>query len=358
MILNNAWLKTNRYHVLVWLLFILYETWVVGMLSAAFGNPMAYIAHYLAIIFFFYFHANVAMPWAFKTNKNAFWKLPIVIIIQLFFYLSLHYIADIILLLTQSIVQPKDGLINSMFILRNIYRGIYFLGFSTGYYFTRTYINERKKTAELERERLTGIIKQQQIEQQLAIMQNAFLKAQINPHFLFNTLDFVYYHTNLHSPIAGEAIIRLSQMMRFAIDSDKMGEFISLGDEIEQVENLIYLHEIRKKDQPCISFSYDEEVKSIEIIPLVLLTLVENIFKHGDLSEPNDMALISVSVKNKVLYIKTDNLINQNKSLNSNYSGLKNIKERLHYAYGDQANFTYTTDNRNHFLIDLTIKLS
>ncbi|WP_165501733.1 sensor histidine kinase [Pedobacter frigiditerrae] len=231
------------------------------------------------------------------------------------------------------------------------------MGFSTGYYYLKTYLKERKRAENLEKERLEKIIQQQKIEQELVIAQNAFLKAQINPHFLFNTLDFIYHNVNKYSETAGDAVIKLAQMMRFAIDSNEMEQTIYLAYEIEQVENLLYLYQIRKNNDLNIHFAYTDEVKQFRLIPLVVLTLVENIFKHGDISNAEDIAFVNLEVKNDLLIIQAVNLINVNKIKGSNNSGLNNIQKRLNYAYGDKIIFQYQVIS-NHFKVDIKIPIS
>lgn len=353
---NNKlkWFANNKGHILVWAVFITYEIIFIGILYN-FSNPITYILHYAVNILFFYVHADWAMAWATKDKSNAIWKLPLIIAILQCIYVLLHFEADKLLIFTKFIKWKGPYDLTSIFWLKNLYRGFFFLGLSTGYYYIKTFLKERRKTEELERERLNNIILQQRIEQDLVQAQNAFLKAQINPHFLFNTLDFVYHHVNAHSPVAGDAIIRLAQMMRYAIDSEQVN--VKLGDEIEQVENLLYLNQVRKDKKLNLEFDYTENVKGLHLIPLVLLTLVENIFKHGDLSDPSHRAQINIAVVEDTFYLETDNLINAKASNISNNSGLLNIKKRLEYTYGEATDFTYGRED-DHFVVRLFIPLA
>lgn len=349
------WFSKNKVHILVWVIFILYETVVVGLMMNRYSHPLTYILHYIVIVVFFYVHADIVMGWATKDKIGAIWKLPVFAALQIGLYILLHYWTDLFLIYIKTIKWNGAYKLDTAFFLKNLYRGIYFMGFSTGYYYIKTFLKERRKTEELERERLNNIILQQRIEQELVQAQNAFLKAQINPHFLFNTLDFVYHHVNAHSPLAGDAIIRLSQMMRYAIDSEQVN--VKLGDEIEQVENLLYLNQIRKDKKLNLEFDYTESVKELQLIPLVLLTLVENIFKHGDLSDPAHQAQINIAVVEDTFYLETDNLINAKASNISNNSGLLNIKKRLEYTYGAETDFTYGKED-SHFVVRLFIPLA
>lgn len=330
-----------------------YESLSIGLFFSDYKSPLIYISHYLVVFLLFYFHGDFVLPTARKNKQTAKYLLVFFVIAELVIYIALQYLVTIILAAIElTVLSGKE--FNITFVLRNMYRGILFMGFSTGYYFLSTYLLERKKTEELEKERLEKIIQQQNIEQELIIAQNAFLKAQINPHFLFNTLNFVYHKVNDTSKTAGEAIIKLAEMMRFSIDSDQMGTTIRLIDELQQVENLLYLNQIRRNEDLNVHLEYAEEVKNLQLIPLLVLTLVENIFKHGDLSDPEEIAYISLNLNNGALQIRTRNVVNQSKVKNSTQSGLNNIKKRLHYHYGNEVHF----NNRiveNYFEVEINI---
>jgi len=346
--------KNYKVHLVVWLIFILYETVVIGLVYGIFGKPVTYIAHYLLIIVLFYLHAHLFLPWALKTSKNIVWRLPLILIFELGAFVFVSFFIDK-LLINLNILPNKGSLtLDFQYIMKSVYRITYFFGFATGYYFILRYNNEKKRTNELEKQHLLDIIYQQKSAQELTKAQNSFLKAQINPHFLFNSLDFIYHNIDSVSPVAADAVIILSEMMRYAIDSDKMGDYIYLGDEIDQVNNLLYLNQMRKNHDLGFKIHFDEEVRTIHLIPLVLLTLVENIFKHGNLSQPEYEAIVKIYLSDDHFIVETDNLVNHTSKPGSQ-TGLTNISERLKYAYGNEVKFTYRTDVRNHFVVFLAI---
>lgn len=351
------WILANKIHFVVWFLFIIYEWALVGLMNKLYPHPLVDPLHFLINICFFYVNAHYTLPFFLKKKRGVYLLLP-GLILQIAVYILLHFSLDKILIATEVIQLKKVYVLNWAVVIRNLYRGIYFLGFSTGYYFLRNYIQERKRAEELEQDKLKAIIKHQQMQQELTNAQNAFLKAQINPHFLFNTLDFVYHNVNKHSPMAGEAVARLAEMMRFAIAAGEREQHIRLGDEIEQVENLIFLYQIRKNNGLAISFNYPQEALELKIIPLVLLTLVENVFKHGYLtSNEKDLAEIKLSIDNEVLTITTTNTIGRLQTLMSNKTGLKNVDERLGFAYGKNYAFNHEAKGSK-FLVVLSIPIS
>lgn len=350
------WLYRYRLHVLIWTLYITYEISVAWFALKSYGTAPNYIFHYSLIITIFYLHALVAMPWALRNPLNSFWSVPAVIALQTAIYVLLSFYGDT-LLLKWNIEQQAGALgFTNMYILRNSFRAVYFMCFSTGYYFLLTFNQERRKSEELERQKFNEIISRQKAEQELTRAQNAFLKAQINPHFLFNTLDFIYHNILALSPIAADAIITLAEMMRFAIDADKMGEFILLGDELDQVVNLRYLNQLRKNEETAFKLSYSEEIRDIKFIPLVLLTLTENIFKHGVLGESRE-ATLDVFISDDILQITSSNMSHHRASSRGHQTGLANLEKRLLYAYGDAAVFQHGDDGTGHFRVSIKVPL-
>jgi len=354
----DRWFHRYRLHLLLWVLFIFYESVVVGLLYHVFGNPLTYLVHYSIIVILFYIHADVLLPWALRGKFSLIWRFLPALLIELTGFICLSFFMDILLVKAHILKENGSLVMDFQYILKTLYRDIYFLGFSTGYFFLRRFTQEKLKTTELEKKHLTETISRQQAIQELTKAQNAFLKAQINPHFLFNTLDFVYHNIEAISPDAAEAIVTLADMMRFAIDSDKMGDHIELGDEIEQVNNLLYLAQLRKQHSRAVSLTYDPEVPALRLIPLVVLTLTENMVKHGDLGSPDSPAEIRIYIDNGTLYIATYNLVNKTANHESHHKGLANIAERLRVAYGNEVVFNAGTDASNHFkvLIGIGIK--
>lgn len=343
-----------KVHFLVWAVYMLQETVVIGILFNSFGNPFIYLVHYLVSIFMFYLHSDVVLPFAVADKRKAWLLVPIVVILQLALYVLLHFLASYALF-SIDIGTVDELRLDATFVLRNLYRGLLFMGFATGYYFLSTYLKERTRSEILEQEKLKAIIERQKMQQQLADAQNAFLKAQINPHFLFNTLDFVYHNINQYSPVAGESIVRLAEMMRFAISAGELESTVYLDSEIEQVENLIFLYKVRKAGMLGLEFEYPSECRKMKLIPLVLLTLVENMFKHGLIgSNAEDLAKIQISVSGGWFRIKTVNVIGRHNSALSNRTGLTNVTERMTNAYGKNFRLEYGVRER-FFEVDIRI---
>ena len=349
------WFQKSKIHILVWLVFIVYETVIIGLISGVYGDPLTYLFYYAVNISLFYFHAKVGLPLAIKSNKLVLVKIFFLTLLEIGSYVLVIFLVNV--LLQHASLKAYSTFLNfhQQFSLKALFRCLYFMGFATGYYFLQTYLEEKQRSDELERLSLNNLLQREVAEKELSLARNAFLKAQINPHFLFNTLDFIYQKVDIIDSEASIAVIKLAQMMRFALDTDLKDEFIELGEEIMQVENLIDLNRIRKKNGVNISFNYTQEVLTTKAIPLILLTLGENIFKHGNLSSPDHPATIDLYVNDGLLYVETINLKNQYPPLNSHHSGLENIMKRIQHAYGEAVEFSHYTDERNYFRLKLVL---
>jgi two-component system, LytTR family, sensor kinase len=191
-----------------------------------------------------------------------------------------------------------------------------------------------------------------QLEAQISQANFNFLKSQINPHFLHNTLNFLYAKSLPFSEELSEGILTLSDIMRYALDqgNQKDGK-APLKDEIEHVSNVIKISQLRYSNQLKVNFDVQGNLEGAHIIPFVLITLVENAFKHGDLKNPSYPIDIKLEVKNNRLYFYCRNKKRTGPKQLSTGIGQENIRKRLDLAYGNQYTFTikdepdfYTTE--------------
>jgi len=353
----SGWFKKNATHFLVWSVYMTYEIILVGLVVGKFGYPIAYITHYILIILFFYGFSNYFLPWALSKKQAAIWRVPLMLIVIISVYIFLNFELDRALLIFD--VAPIKAVMKITWNYTNqiILRAVYILGFSTAYYFLYNYVKQRNLNENLEMQRLHLQIEEEKMKRALSKSQNDFLKAQINPHFLFNTLDYVYQNVHFDSPEAGEAIMALSAMMRYAVDANESDEYIRLGDEMEQVDKLIYLYQLRKNMELPIITDFSDEAMEIRFIPLVLMTLVENIFKHGNVADTETGIFISVRIEEENLVLETLNALNIQRNANSTHSGLKNIRQRLQFAYGKDIICQFS-ESAGKFQALITIPLS
>ena len=182
-----------------------------------------------------------------------------------------------------------------------------------------------------------------------------FLKAQINPHFLHNTLNFLYAKSLPYSPELSEGILTLSDIMRYALSegNTKDGKTL-LKDEIEHLRNVIKINQLRFSNQLNVQLDVEGVINGAQIIPFVLITLVENAFKHGDLKSTEHPIVIRLVIVGKKLYFYCRNRKKSGPKELSTGIGLDNIKKRLELAYGAHYEFK-VRDEAEFYTTELTI---
>lgn len=178
-----------------------------------------------------------------------------------------------------------------------------------------------------------------------------FLKAQINPHFLHNTLNFLYAKSLPYSEELSEGILTLSDIMRYALSPSAMKDGkVMLKEEIEHVRNVIKINQLRFSNNLNVSFEVNGVVNGATIIPFILITIVENAFKHGDLKSGEHPISIRLDIGDGGLRFFCRNKKKSGTKELSTGIGLDNIKKQLDLTYGgnyrldirDEAEF-YTT---------------
>lgn len=208
--------------------------------------------------------------------------------------------------------------------------------------------DEKKQRAILEEEKM-----QLEIEKSNANLN--FLKAQINPHFLHNTLNFLYAKSLPYSPELSEGILTLSDIMRYALSEGnlKNGK-AALKDEIEHLRNVIRIHQLRYNNSLHVNFEVNGIVNGTTIIPFVLITIVENAFKHGDLKSTEYPIDIKLTIDRDGLQFYCRNKKKAGPKELSTGIGLDNIKKRLDLAYKDQYRL-HIKDEHELYTTQLTI---
>lgn len=180
-----------------------------------------------------------------------------------------------------------------------------------------------------------------------------YLKMQIHPHFLFNTLNTMYGFALKKADETPEMILKLSNLLDYLLyQVDK--PFVSLSDEIDHIKDYIELEKMRFNDTLHINFETENILADTKIAPMLLLPFLENSFKHGSLKKGNLNVKIKLYCKNKSLFFEIVNTSNAN-GISENGIGLDNIKKRLDLLYKDQ--YTLNINNENG-LFKVNLKLN
>jgi len=200
--------------------------------------------------------------------------------------------------------------------------------------------------------------KRKQMENDKLATELKFLKAQINPHFLFNTLNNLYYLAYSHSANTTEVIAKLSQMMRYMIYDSNYPK-VPLSKEIEYMENYILLERLRLNNEIPIDFVVEGNAENIMVTPLIFITFLENAFKHGvSANTPGSWVKINFLIKQSELIYTVENskLKNALSEKEKSGFGLQNLQRRLDLSYPNNYRLV-TNDLPDRYFVQLNLNL-
>jgi two-component system LytT family sensor kinase len=289
---------------------------------------------------FFYFNAFILIPKLLLPGKI----LPF--ILSLFACIGLIVLIN---LLTAYLFQVFSGHgfhhFHPQIIIGPVFFFVVTFALSTSFKITSEWFRNEKIKKEMENEKLTSEL--------------AFLKSQVNPHFLFNILNNICSLARKKSDDTENAIIKLSHIMRYMLYESK-DEKVSLEKEIEYLQNYIELQRMRISEKVNIRFNIDGNPDSLMIEPMLLIPFVENAFKHG-ISYLEDCT-ISISMKivpGELVFTVENQIIKKGTEEISTESGigLKNVLRRLELLYPAKHDINIE-ENEMKYLVNLTIRFS
>lgn len=206
------------------------------------------------------------------------------------------------------------------------------------------------KTREISRQLLEE--KQKNSEAELA-----WLKNQINPHFLFNTLNNISSLTQIDPDKAQESIAQMSDLLRYALyETNK--KVVPINGEVEFMRNYIELMKLRCNDQTTIETLFDVTDSNYEIAPLLFISIIENAFKHGvSNSKPSHISIqLTQKAENLVFICDNTNYPKGDSDRSGSGIGIENTRRRLQLMYGDNYDWEQLIDDNNIYHVKITIK--
>jgi len=186
-----------------------------------------------------------------------------------------------------------------------------------------------------------------------------YLRHQINPHFLLNTHNNIHFLIEQDPELASRTLLQLSGIMQYML-YECAADAVPLSKELNNLVNYINLEKIRKESTLQVSHNLDTINSSLEVAPLLLISFVENAFKHiSNFKDRENVIAINAEVKDGVLTFSVQNTSDRSNKISSKSSGigLKNVQHRLQLLYPKKHTFTIKEDS-NLFDVFLTIQLS
>jgi LytS/YehU family sensor histidine kinase len=196
----------------------------------------------------------------------------------------------------------------------------------------------------------------QSVEKERAIAELNFLKAQVNPHFLFNSLNSVYGYIDKNNRTARNLLLQFSEMLRYQL-YDCTADRVSIAKEIAYLHNYTLLQQHRKEESLVVQFNADDDWDGYEIAPLLLIVFVENAFKYvSNFEESENKIIISLHHQKNNLDFYVFNTTENNHKNSSGGIGLTNVKRRLDILYPQKHDLIIRKGNDS-FSVQLQIDL-
>jgi len=329
----------NRYlHPLAWLAFLLYYV-SEDIVNDAFDWHGFYLAitYVLSMATCFYFFYPKVWTVAIKEKKP--WTLVFMIPLGVgVFILSRFFLEEVILKWLTGIGNYRDPY-NVDYILDNTFRPISIILLSLVAWLLKLQTEYKANRAILEQEKIAAEL--------------AFLRSQINPHFLFNTLGFIHSRVYSADPEAAEITTELSHVLRKAFSASEETE-TTLREEMEIVESIYGIMKKRFSGKCYVNFEVDETILEKRIEPLLLMPLAENMFKHGDLRSPDLPGRVYIGTEGDELVIRFENKIMPGEPHEGSGIGLRNTRKRLELVYPNHHSMEIQNDS-NRFAVELKI---
>lgn len=352
MILNTSKLYRIQlqYHIIFWLTYFVFNTFRWGSYFNDYGyslktNLLGFPIH-MALC---YLNIFVLMPNLIYKKKYLLYVIAVLsaIFIMVVLKFNLTYI-----LITHNVWPEGPETIDKLslnYTIDMMMGELYVMTFVTAIKITLDFLKEQRRVTDLEKS---------QLETELL-----FLKSQISPHFFFNTLNNIYSLSVEKSNKTPKIVLKLSELMRYMLYETK-GKKQTLENEIMCIQNYLDLERIRNGERLEVDMSISGDIHDKEISPVLLLTFVENAFKHGvNKNTGNVLIDIRFKVKGDFLYFSVSNPMPEFTVHKDNFNkasgiGIENVKKRLELGYNKNDYKLSFKNKKNIFVVKLVIKVT
>lgn len=217
-------------------------------------------------------------------------------------------------------------------ISKELYLGLIFTFISYGYRFIFDWIIIERRTRKLENEKLKADL--------------AMLRYQLNPHFLFNTINDIYYLAIIKSDKTADALLKLSELLRYVLN--EKDDWVPLEKEIIHLKQFVELHHFRFPDEVIkLNIQNSANTSAYQVPPLLFTTFVENAFKHGQPGTAEYPLLIDLSLNETKLFYKVENQIGiETYKDETTGIGKPNLEKRLNLLYPDKHKLSFKENNK------------
>lgn len=346
-------------HITCWALFLLLPVVFspgfgthLGGVPHVFGYPLRFIANNLFLVPFFYFNAYFLVPRLFFAKKNFLYFGAVLLLLVLFLLIPEPERIRLVNVNNLPARFPEADRLRLHERPRTLFVGfraiprifsfclVWLLGTMLQVIDRWRIAEKRSKESELEK-----------VNAELS-----YLKLQINPHFLFNTLNNIYSLASVQSTQTPAAVMKLSEIMRY-VTQDAQADIVPLEKEIQYINNYIELQKMRSNDKLELNFKAEGDFSRNSIAPLLLISFVENAFKYGVSTHEKSHISIHITAERDVLQMRVRNTVfDRPEHAATSSIGMSNTRRRLDLLYPGRHSLTFGKTN-GYYTVDLKMEL-
>ena len=327
-------------HVLGWIIYFLRDIIDYFVEPFDFELTCLSISFYFLIVSTFYLFYNWVWPKFLKPGK--YYRIIPGIIGGLAYFIGGRYlIQEVIFPATLGFGNYYIELDFFFYVDDNWWRAFQIIVYSAVIYLLVDKVNADKKRSSTEKAKSEAEL--------------SFLRSQINPHFLFNMLNYLHTEAYMKDEKLANSILQLSDLLRYSTQkSNHLGA--TLEDEIYHLKNYIELYKKRFGENCYLNYSQAGKPDGQRVEPLLFIPFVENAFKHGVYTDKNVPIVVDININGQKIDFRCSNKVNQQNKDKGSGVGLQNVKQRLELIYPEkhQLNINKTNDT---FTVDLSIQL-
>ena len=342
-------MKISRQHFVFWFFYFWYcflTDFVLEGLTSVLFEVILFLTHNILLFYGFYFCLR---EYSIETKKKKITGA-LYFLFVLCTFVAIRY-TDFLFILPATVDPRYKDFDRAHMIVRTVMWIVMYFFYASAYFYFTSYRQKQRSLLLMEQEKFRKNKEQLELE-------NELLKAQINPHFLYNALNFLYAKSLSFSEELSDGIMRLSDIMRYSLKPHDKDGLVRLNEEIAHIQNVVGMAQLRFNNKVYIDFTIKGDVTDEAIIPFVLITLVENILKHGTINQEQHPVKITLEiVPGKELKFSAWNKKRIGPKEKSTSIGLSNTIKRLEYAYGKDCTFE-VTDNAEDFDVKLSMPLA
>ncbi|MBK7850839.1 MAG: sensor histidine kinase [Bacteroidetes bacterium] len=286
---------------------------------------------YLSLVSFYYLNSLVLIPKLLSRQKR--WEYAFSVFGCVLVFIALTIIPFLI-------INPGVPINRGMLISSILLISLVFIASGIGQIIDLWFLSEKRS---------------KEIEYEKRLNELSLLKAQINPHFLFNTLNTIYSLASKKSDQTPEAVLKLSEMMRYVMSEAKQ-DLVPIEMEIEYINRFVDLQKMRLTDKVTVVYNVIGNPQGRSIAPLILIPFIENAFKYGVSTHEDSTITITISIEeHKIKLVTTNRIFNYSNILTESTGiGITNTKKRLNLLYPGRHKLMIDDANAN-FVVQLEL---